>query len=115
MLLKSSILVLLLISIVNANLQCDLCKIVVGTLEMDLANDKNFEVIFSFTLFHLFNCFQAKAESEFLKGCNSVKEEKSKKLCELLFSKENFPLFVSIFSKKLGLTADQICKGIKAC
>jgi len=95
------VLICLFISLANADVQwCGLCKLIVGVAEIDLANDKKLENTIG---------------KQLLSGCNSLKDAKAKKTCEALFSDDNFPLFVNNLSKKVGLTAEEICEGIKAC
>lgn len=52
---------------------------------------------------------------DFVNGCKSIDDANTKLGCEKIFSPEYLPKFMSILSKNIGLTAEDVCKGIKAC
>jgi len=100
MLKLSLIFVLLFFSLAFANLQCDLCKLVIGAAENDVKNDSD---------------VKNKIGEIFLNGCSQIADSDTRSSCQVIFSKENFPLFASNAADAIGFTAEYICKGIRQC
>jgi hypothetical protein len=59
--------------------------------------------------------FKAKLSEQLVKSCDSITDAPSKLACTEMFSVDNFPLLMDNVAKAVGVTVDDICKGIGSC